>query len=157
MSNIDREYLFKSFLSAMNDVVGTMAGFAMKEYRDDLDERQSHSGEITGAMLVLGEKNAMVTITMEKETASVLVAYMTGIDPAELEDEEVFDGVAELVNLVTGRAKAIMAGTEYYFNITPPFTIVGSDHYIMHKSRASKVAMKYVAGELEFFLELFYI
>lgn len=145
--------LAEAFDIAFNDVIRTMAGFDLSSESVEVIE----SKEISGVMLLLGQKNKIATLSMNKSTSAIIISYMTAIPYADLKDEDLFDGVSELINLVAGRAKAILKDTEDYFQITPPFTIIGDGHRIIHKEKMKKLSRIYSAGENKICLEVFLI
>jgi chemotaxis protein CheX len=157
MEQADKEFLQKRLAQAVFDVFGTMAGIEPSEVKESLDSRQLSSGEITGAMMLPGARIAMLSLTMSKENAKVIVSYMTGSSPAELADEELYDGVAEMVNMIAGRGKALLAGTDYHYIISPPFTIVGENHFIVFKKKVVQIVMKFNIGESILHLRLSYL
>lgn len=141
---------------AMDDVVGTAAGFEVKRL-NTATEINFGEVEITGAMLLPGLNNAMLTISLSHKAAEVLIAYMTGIFPDQLEEEDLYDGAAEIVNQVAGRIKSELAETDYHFVLTPPFTIIGRGHRVIHKSRIESICLDYFAGETLLKVELSFI
>jgi len=162
MNDQERRY-HDAFSVAVSDVLLTMTGFEMEE---DLSyegqgccglEGEPQPCEISGAMFLMGKNSGMASITMTKQTASILVSYMTGIPYYELEDEDLYDGVAEMMNLIAGRSKAILKDTDYYFEITPPFTIVGENHFIVHKKQSQFIQKRFISSDLSFILKVFHI
>jgi len=152
----------RAFTVAVSEVMGTMTGFEMEEDEafftpdeESFDPKETQPCEISGAMVLLGKKNCMATVTMTRTTASMLVSYMTGIPYYELKNGDLFDGVAEMMNLMAGRAKALLSDSEYHFDISPPFTIVGENHYIVHKKQAKLIQKRFVSNELSFILKVF--
>ncbi len=158
INNIDVELMTKCLDQSIKDVLGTMAGFELNRLELTKEEQRSHLSEITGAMLLRGNRDSMLSISSNKSTAEVIVAYMTGIMPDEIEEEDLYDGISELVNLVAGRTKAQLSGEYLHFELSPPITIVGDNHFIIHKNKVTKITLKYGCGEdIEVFIELFYI
>jgi CheY-specific phosphatase CheX len=123
------------FIRAMQDVTATMSGMTVSEITDFPNDQVD--GEITGAMVLVGEKNMLATITMPKETAEVLVSYMTGIPVGKITLAELYDGVGELVNMVAGQVKVVAAGTSYKFQLSTPFVIMGQSYSIIHKNQVA--------------------
>lgn len=152
----DDVLLRKSLAQAIFDVFDTMVGVEPCEIEADRDET-SFKREISGAMILLGSRNALLSVTIGKEDAAIIVSYMTGNSPEELSDEELYDGVAELVNMVAGRTKALLAGTGYHYSITPPLTIVGENHFIVFKKKAPQIQMEFSAAETKLQLKLTYL
>ncbi|MBF8982100.1 chemotaxis protein CheX [Lutibacter sp. B2] len=155
--NIDRELVEGACTNAVKDVIETMTGFNIDEHYKNDEEDHISTVEISGMMFIFGKRNAIFSLSMTKESAATIVAYMTGIPPFELEDEDLYDGVAELVNMITGRIKAQLINTEYYFDLTPPFTIVGKNHYIVHKSCVTNIFKKFIVENLEIDLKVYYL
>jgi chemotaxis protein CheX len=154
--NIEQDYLQESFTVAIREVVEVMTGLCVEEDQSQKDCK-IRKGEISGSMLILGERNALVSLTMSKELCTTIISYMTGIEKNDITDEEIYDGAAELVNMVAGRAKAIVSNTKYHFNITPPFTIIGQDHFIVHKDKIFNITKNYIIDDRSLFLQVYYI
>lgn len=150
-------FLQNCLAQAVSDVLSTMAGLESCEIKEQKQKSRAGNGEITGVMMILSEHNALLSMTLSKENAAIIVSYMTGIASGDLTDDELYDGVAELVNMIAGRAKALLAGTEYHYRITPPLTIVGKDHFILYKKSVSQLNMEFQAGETKLHLELTYL
>ncbi len=162
MSEQDSRY-HDAFSMAVSDVMTTMTGFEMEEDVAFQGERcvdaegESQPCEISGAMFLMGKNSGMASVTMTRQTASMLVSYMTGIPYYELSDDDLYDGIAELMNLIAGRAKAILRQTDYYFEITPPFSIVGKNHQIVYKKQAHLIQKRFISSDLSFILRVFHI
>lgn len=154
--NIEQDYLQESLTTAIRDVIETMTGLGIEE---DLSQEvcKINKVEISGVMLILGEKNALMSLTMSKELCTTIISYMTGIEKNDITEEEIYDGAAELVNMVAGRAKAILSGTKYHFSITPPFTIIGQDHFIKHKDKIFNITKNYIIDGRSLFSQIYYI
>jgi chemotaxis protein CheX len=154
--NIEQDYLQESFTVAIRDVVEVMTGLCVEEGFSQKHCKMS-KGEISGVMLILGERNALMSLTMSKELCSTIISYMTGIEKNDITDEEIYDGAAELANMVAGRAKTILSSTKYHFSITPPFTIVGQEHFIVHKDKIFNITKNYIIDDKPLFLQVYYI
>jgi len=155
--NENLETMSRCLDNSVREVLGTMAGFELMQIALSDAERSSHPAEITGAMLLRGPRDAMLSISTKKITAEVIVAYMTGLLPDEVDTDDLYDGVSELVNLVAGRTKAQLSGHNLHFELSPPLTIVGDGHFIIHKNQVAKISLKYGSGEIELFIEMFFI
>lgn len=154
---MDKEkiYLEQSLCTAIKDVIETMTGLNVKETNENIMDNIC-KGEISGAMIIVGQNSTLMSITMSMELASTIICYMTGIDPSDLSNEEIYDGVAELINMIAGRTKALLVGTKYHFNITPPFTIIGKNHFILQKNINYKITQRYYIDDKEIYLEVYY-
>jgi chemotaxis protein CheX len=154
--NTEQDYIQESFTVAIRDVVEVMTGLCVEEDSLKKDCKIS-KGEVSGVMLLLGERNALMSLTMSKELCTTIISYMTGIEINDITDEEIYDGAAELVNMVAGRAKTILSSTKYHFSITPPFTIIGQDHFIVHKDKIFNIIKNYTIDDKSLILQIYYI
>ena len=150
-------FLQKCLAEAVSDVFGTMVGLELCQIKERIVAPKDRKSEITGVMMILSAQNALLSMTLSKKNAAIIVSFMTGIASTELADEELYDGVAELVNMIAGRAKALLAGTDYHYQITPPLTIVGENHFILYKKNVSQLSLEFEAGEIELHLDLTYL
>ncbi len=150
-------FLQKCLAESVSDVFSTMVGVELCPAQEKAAVPKEYKSEITGVMMILSTHNALLSIGLSKENAAMIVSFMTGIASIELADEELYDGVAELVNMIAGRAKALLAGTDYHYQITPPLTIVGENHFILYKKNVSQLSMKFEAGEIKLHLDLTYL
>jgi chemotaxis protein CheX len=153
----DYEFIEKCFANAVMEVIRMSAGLDVCEHKENVEQDRTRTGLISGMMLLCGEKNAVLSITMTKAVASTLVAYMTGILPEDIEEEDLCDGAAELANMIAGRAKVDLVGTEYHFGITPPFSIEGEDYSIVYKNKMQRIYKKFASDDIEIFLQVAYI
>jgi chemotaxis protein CheX len=151
------DFLQNCLSRAVIEVIGTIAGVDFVRHQESTPKQHNNSGGLTGAMLVHGERNALLSITLSKGDAAAIVSAMTGVNQSGLSDVDLYDGVAEMANMVAGRAKALLSGTGYHYAITAPFTIVGEKHFIVYKKQAAQVSMSFTAGEMVIQLGLAYV
>ncbi|MCX7747655.1 MAG: chemotaxis protein CheX [Clostridia bacterium] len=141
--------LEKEFSKAVTEVINTMAGLEILELdKDSYCHSISKNDKITGAMLLSCENNPLFSITLSKDSASLLVSYITGIPCFELTPDDLCDGIAELVNMVAGRSKALLSGTEYHYELTSPLTIIGNDYTIIFKKNTPSLLKRYQSGDM---------
>ena len=150
-------FLQKCLTQAVSDVFGTMVGLEPCRIKERVVPPEVCTREITGVMMILSAHNALLSMTLSKVNAAMIVSFMTGIPTIELVDEELYDGVAEVVNMIAGRAKALLVGTDLHYQITPPLTIVGENHFILFKKNVSQLSMEFEAGEIKLHLDLTYL
>jgi chemotaxis protein CheX len=118
------------FVSATLDTLKRMAN--MDSERTGLTARTdavSH-GDISGVMGLSGPSEGFVGITFKSQTARKIVCRMLDIPLGKEEDADIRDGVGELMNIIAGRAKADLSGTEHTYSLSPPNVIVGGPHSI---------------------------
>lgn len=154
--DLSLERLERCFSNAAIDIVSTAAGVEIHEKKSGTAENEKCISQVSGVMLLCGEKNGVLSLTMSQGTAAVLVSYMTGASPGEICIEELCDGVAELTNMIAGRAKVDLQGTDYHYNITPPFSIVGENYSTVYKSRVLRIFKRFTIEDMTLNLEVLY-
>lgn len=127
----------------------TFEGFVgMKIKRKDLYLKQGYGmwGDVSGIIGLSGVTTGNCAISLSRKVAleSVGRLLMTD-DPESLEDVEVNDGVGELINMIAGRAKAILSTTPYKFDITLPTIITGKGHEFFQKRGSHCVVILFEA------------
>jgi chemotaxis protein CheX len=146
--------LVNPFISAATEVMKTVTGIEI--VRKDLFLKKNYRmfGDVSGVMGLSGEATGSVVISMPARLACLLVGRMLGEEPRAEVTDDVRDGIGEIVNMIAGRAKAILAGTEYHFTLSLPAVITGTGHEIAHRSGAPCIAVVFSAGEDEFALQI---
>jgi len=143
------------FIQAIQEVIATMSGMTVTEINDC--SNSGVDGEISSAMVLVGEKNMLATISMPQETAALLVSYMTGTPIGKITPEELYDGVAELVNMVAGQVKTFVGATPYRFQLTSPFVIVGKSYSIVHKNQVTTFWKCFETSGLKLQLKIYFL
>ena len=152
MDAATKQFLQQCFAEAVPDVFCTMTGLTI-----DLSDNVVLSANITGVMMLLGEQNALLTLSLTKEDALKVISAMSGTDAAQLNDTDLYDGVAELINMIAGRAKAAMVGTKFYYRITPPFAVAGREYHILYKKQVERFSLYFSAGKIQLELTFTYL
>jgi chemotaxis protein CheX len=67
---------------------------------------------------------------------------------------DVCDGVGEIINMIAGQAKSLLAKTKYRFNISIPSVVSGIDHEITHKKGTPNIVVLFDANGEEFALQV---
>lgn len=152
MDAATKKFLQQCFAEAVPDVFCTMTGLNIG-LADDLVLPVN----ITGVMMLLGEQNALLTLSLTKADALAVISAMTGTESAQLSDTDLYDGVAELINMIAGRAKAAMVGTKFYYRITPPFVVAGEEYQILYKKQVERFSLYFSAGKIKLKLNFTYL
>lgn len=159
-TGLAHERIIKYFSGAMADVIGAITGLEVQE-NDGSKEEEAKQGEfLRGQMLVLGQMNVVVFLTMNKESATQLITYANGTPLPELSREELVNKLADIVDRVAVKTKALLAGSGTKLNLDIPFVSVSftaENRNILSKQKVFKVSKKFRAGELEVFLEAYFL
>jgi len=134
------------FTEALITAIRTMTGFEVIPC--DVDSDTPIEGqEIVGAMVLAGDKTLLMMLTASKDTAALLVTYMTGTEIESLTDSELADGITEFVNIVGGSARAALQESNYRFAITVPFTVTGQELKVIVKKSARSYFVSFNSNE----------
>ncbi len=152
-TNLDVK-LINPFIEATMEVFRTASG--MEIIRKDLFLKKNYRmfGDVSGVMGLNGEASGTVVISMSSKLACDLVGRMLGEEPEPTVSETVRDGVGEVVNMIAGRAKAVLAGSEYHFQISLPAVIAGNGHEIAHKGGAPCIVVVFGVENEEFAIQV---
>lgn len=144
------------FSTAVKDVVRTMAGLELNEIKPFSENDEAVLEEVTGLLMMVGEPNVLLSLSMSKKTALTFVVYMTGIVNSQINDSELNDCVAELTNMIAGQIKTQLAGLGHHFKILPPIVVAGSSYNIVHKNKVENKSKRFRAGSIDFVLKIYY-
>lgn len=154
----EADLLQKCLVNAVIEVISITAGVTVCKVQESTILPQPGRVELTGAIMIQGERSALLSLKISKEYAVCIVSSMTGLDSQELSDEDLYDGVAEIVNMIAGRVKACMEVTGRGYSLTQPFTVVGENVMVIYKEQVpKKLMLKFVAGEAELYLVLTFL
>jgi len=157
MTDMDIEKIADFFTESLRQVLSTMAGFEISHVACDQLNASTDNPIIMGAMVLHGKKDAIISLSMEKDTAAMIIAYMTGILPRELKEQDLFDGVAELVNIMAGEVKARLSNTPHHFLLTSPFSLGGTNFKMVQKKNLLETCRHLKAGEMDITFRIAYI
>lgn len=111
---------------------------------------------ITGIMSMVGKRgNASIALTFS-ESAILHIASEMLHSEFTMIDGMVVDLVGELANMVLGGAKSELEKEGYFFQLSLPTIIMGSDYLIAHKTKAPIIMLPFTMPEGEFFVEAGY-
>jgi chemotaxis protein CheX len=124
-----RAEFINPFLQAATEVLGSELGSPPKRGNIGLQRSGYTSDEVTAVVAVTGDVAGMVLFAMTEATARAMVSKMMGQDFDEL-DALAQSGIAELGNVITGRAAILLAEAGFPADIAPPMLLVGRNMLI---------------------------
>ncbi|KNY29553.1 chemotaxis protein CheX [Pseudobacteroides cellulosolvens] len=127
--------LHHCFVEALCEAVEKMTGFCVCETSKDCEIK---STDISGAMILSGERNALFVVSVSRKTALNLISFMVGEDADHLSEEELSDGISELVNMAAGIAKIKLLDSDKKFNLSSPFAVTGDNIRITVKKHIER-------------------
>ncbi len=117
------------FIEGTKDTFSSVA--SMQVRRRDVYLKRDHAmfGEISAVIGLSGSTAGTCAVSMPTRLAVRVVRAMLMVpDDETISARDVRDGVGEIVNMVAGRAKAILSPTQYKFDLTLPTIITGTSH-----------------------------
>jgi len=119
-----RAEIINPFLQAASEVLESELGSPPQRGAIGLQRSAYTSDEVTAVVAVTGEVAGMVLFAMTESTARAMVSKMMGQDFPEL-DALAQSGIAEIGNVITGRASCLLSEAGFPSDLAPPMLIVG--------------------------------
>ncbi len=119
-----RAEIINPFLQAASEVLESELGSPPRRGAIGLQRSAYTSDEVTAVVAVTGEIAGMVLFAMTESTARAMVSKMMDQDFPEL-DALAQSGIAEIGNVITGRASCLLSEAGFTSDLAPPMLIVG--------------------------------
>lgn len=132
MSNEIRVKLLDGLRNTVIEVMGTMAWSSV--HFAGMEETQDFilNDEVAGLIQLFGNQQGMVGISCKDTLGRELVGRIVGLPVADLNGDDLRDGVAELANMICGGMKTKAQITD--INLSPPVAIIGRDYIAQWKT-----------------------
>lgn len=120
------------FVSSIKNVFSTMLQLDVQVGEPRLKQGREPTHDVSGIIGMSGDVTGNVTLSFEQDAAEAVVALFCGqkLDPSSA---DFIDAVGELVNMVSGNAKAKFPDAKRV-SISCPSVIVGKGHTIAAQS-----------------------
>ncbi|HEV7666323.1 MAG TPA: chemotaxis protein CheX [Chloroflexota bacterium] len=119
-----RAEIINPFLQAASEVLEAELGAAPLRGPIGLQRSAYTSDEVTAVVAVTGEVAGMVLFAMAEPTARAIVSKMMGQEFPEM-DALAQSGIAEIGNVITGRAAVLLSDAGFPSDLAPPMLLVG--------------------------------
>lgn len=120
--------LVNPFIESVQDIFSTMLTSEARRGKVGVSEGENNIGDLVALIGISGRATGNVALSLPTTTALNIVGKLMMTEYTAL-DDEVIDGVAELVNMVGGGAKAKMnTGGDTPMDLSLP-TVVSGDNY----------------------------
>ena len=116
------------FVNSVTNVFETMLQLPVTIEKPELKKAGTPSFDVSGIIGMSGDIEGTVVLSFPIETAERAVSLFTGME-IEHKHEDFADAIGELVNMVSGGAKAQYTGKNV--SITCPSVVIGPDHSVM--------------------------
>jgi len=118
------------FIESVNDLFTTMLGCSAERGKVGLVKPGEPSGDLTALIGLSGPVRGTVALSFPDTTARAMVGRMTGLPEADVA-ESLGDGLAELVNIVAGGAKAkLNSGDGAVTDLSLPTVVRGQQYAV---------------------------
>lgn len=135
------------FIEATKNVFKTMVGIDVE--RDKLYLKEDHKmfGDISGVMGLSGAATGSVVISLPSSLALTVVGSMLGEAAGTEITPDTCDAVGELINMISGQAKASLTKTKYHFQISIPTVVQGKGHEVTHKKGTPNIVVLFKTSD----------
>ena len=122
--------LINPFIESVQEVFETMLDVKATRGEVSISHENKGAGDILALIGLSGDTKGTVAVSFPKETALQVVGRITGTEFDSV-DDTVVDGIAEIINMIAGGAKAKL-GTESGkpIDMGLPSVVRGSDFHI---------------------------
>jgi len=117
------------FIDAATEVISMETGVALQRGDLALEKSLYRTNDITVIIAMVGGVVGNVLYSLSFATGAALVSRMLG-EKLEIFDALAQSGIAELGNVITGRASVKLAEAGFESTISPPAMVIGKDMMI---------------------------
>ncbi|MCA9304593.1 MAG: chemotaxis protein CheX [Phycisphaerales bacterium] len=127
---MDPTYI-SAFVTSIQNVFSTMFQLPVEigEPRIKTDRAATH--DVSGIIGVSGSMVGTIVLSMPTETATTVISLFTGMQ-IETDSPDFADAVGEIVNMISGGAKATFQRKDV--GISCPSVVIGPGHIVSHQS-----------------------
>lgn len=111
-------------------------------------------GDISGIIGMSGNSEGTVATTFYWPLARKIIARMMQVEEDRINTDYIYDGVGELINMISGSSKKKLAGTPYHFELSLPTVVVGSGHQLGHPEASSVAVLIFDVEKSAFALQV---
>ncbi len=112
--------IINEFVKAVKNVLNITAGEDIEDHIVYLDKSENIPGEISAMIKIDGDLRGNIAVSFEKDYARRITSKIIECDESELSDEDVQEGLGEIVHQVTGKVRTDLWDFGYRFNISVP-------------------------------------
>jgi chemotaxis protein CheX len=120
---METEYL-KPFIDGVRELVSTMLQSSCELTAVD----GVFCADVSGVVNLRGATQVQVALSFPRDTATRMVAQLLAVEPAEVDDAILGDGVGEMTNIVAGTAKSRISHLRGPIELSIPSVYVSAAH-----------------------------
>lgn len=149
--------LVNILMDSVTEVLTTMAGTEVSLNGVQPQAEYKPLGDISSVIGISGESGeGMLSLSFPESLAKLMVARLLGLEPGDIEKDDMVDGIGELINMVSGRAKTgLSEDSGNVYRLSLPSIIMGSGHEVVGRAKnAPYLALSFDAEGQEFNLQV---
>ena len=128
--------LINPFIESVQEIFSTMLNSNATRGQISVSRDSKGPGELLALIGISGESKGTVAVSFPTDTALHIVEQMAGMK-IEAVDETVVDGVAELVNMIAGGAKAkLCTNGKKPMDLGLPSVVTGKDYHVDYPKKS---------------------
>jgi chemotaxis protein CheX len=134
---MDPQYI-KPFIASIQNVFSTMMQLPVTVQAPKIKDDPGMTYDVSGIIGLSGDVVGSIVLSFPKDTAERIVSLLTG-SPMTAESPDFADAIGEIVNMVSGGAKANFAGKKV--SISCPSVVVGTGHKVAKQHDAPTIVI----------------
>lgn len=152
MNHKQETLIAKHFTIATKKVLNTMAFVDPVAGTPYTPKDKIMASDISAIIGITGACTGTISASFSREAALTVLRGMLGGD-IENPEQEAADVVGEIINMVSGMARASLSESGLTMHGSTPSVVAGKDHKLKHQSNAPVVAIPFSLGESSFTVE----
>lgn len=148
-----RHAVLDPFITATKIILQELSGIE-SEVKKIEQKRGYRFGDISAVLGLVSKGEGALVMSLPRATATELTGRLLMTVDLEPTEEMVKDCVGELVNMVAGRTRGMVANTEYTFGMSTPTVVFGTGHEIHHRPGMLCFAVSFDSDVGDFVLQL---
>jgi chemotaxis protein CheX len=145
--------MINTFLKATLEIIRDVAHLHYKVQKIYRKNDEKGRGDVTGIIGLKGSGKGTVAVTFDQSTILYIVSKILDMDIKDIGEDIVIDTVAELTNMITGRAVRILAEKGFDLALSVPTVVHGPDHRVVHQTSGPIIAIPYSSEQGNFTVE----
>jgi chemotaxis protein CheX len=139
------------FILATKSCFSTMVASEIHPGDPSIKGQPYPSYDISGVIGLSGDAQGSISLSFPRQDADNFVKLMLG-NPPTLNEEEMVDGIGEIVNIIAGNAKQYL--TKFDLSISLPNVIIGKKHTLSGLSGSPTIVVPFSGDNGKFAMEV---
>jgi chemotaxis protein CheX len=108
--------------------------------------KASKSAEVTAVIGLAGQLSGVFTVRCSSRAAVLMTAAMLAIEPEEV-DQQTWDGIGEICNMLAGNFKAKLNGLGDRCMLSVPTVVCGADYTVRSLANGGRIERNFLFKE----------